>query len=215
MGRGRAAAASGQTGGGQRASRVWAYGGGPEQIRYSPLKQIDRGNVRQLQVAWTYDTGETGAMQTQPVVAGGVLFGVTPGHRIFALDAATGKQLWIFDAGIKVTGPNRGVMYWASGAERRVFAAVDSYVYALNPATGKPIPSFGAGGRIDLRENLGREPASQTIRLTSPGAIYKDLMILGGRVGEGLPTSPGDVRAYDVRTGAQETKRTREPLQKQ
>jgi quinoprotein glucose dehydrogenase len=83
-----------------------------------------------------------------------------------------------------------------------VFAAVDNFVYALDPSTGRPIETFGSGGRIDLRENLGREPSTQGVRLTSPGAIYKDLMIVGGRVGEGLPTSPGDVRAYDVRTGA-------------
>ena len=70
------------------------------------------------------------------------------------------------------------------------------------PRPAKPVESFGTGGRIDLRENLGRDPATQGVRLTSPGAIYRDLMIVGGRVGEGLPTSPGDVRAYDVRTGA-------------
>jgi quinoprotein glucose dehydrogenase len=93
-------------------------------------------------------------------------------------------------------------MYWSSGNEQRVFAAVDNFIYALDPATGKPIDGFGNGGRIDLRENLGRDPQLQNVRLTSPGAIYQDLMIVGGRLGESLPTSPGDVRAYDVRTGA-------------
>ena len=181
---------------------VWGYGGGPEQIRYSPLKQIDRTNVKQLQLSWTYDTGENGAMQTQPLVVGDVLFGYTPSQKMFAVNAATGTHLWTFDSGIKSTGPNRGVMYWSSGSERRVFAAVDNFVYALDPATGKPVESFGAGGRIDLRENLGRDASTQGVRLTSPGAIYRDLMIVGGRVGEGLPTSPGDVRAYNVRTGA-------------
>ena len=117
---------------------VWGYGGGPEQIRYSPLKQINRANVKQLELAWTYDTGETGAMQTQPLVVGDVLFGYTPSHKTFALDAATGAHLWTFDSGIKSTGPNRGLMYWSSGGERRVFAAVDNFVYALDPATGKP-----------------------------------------------------------------------------
>ena len=87
----------------QRASSGFRYGGGPQQNRYSPLKQIDRSNVKQLEVAWTYDTGEPGAMQTQPVVVDGVLYGYTPTHKAFALDAATGS------------GPNRGVMYWASG----------------------------------------------------------------------------------------------------
>ena len=180
---------------------VWGYGGGPEQIRYSPLKQINRTNVKQLALAWTYDTGETGALQTQPLVVGDVLFGYTPSQKVFAVNAATGAHLWTFDGGIKSTGPNRGLMYWRSGADRRVFAALDNFVYALDPATGKAVESFGTAGRIDLRENLGRDPATQGVRLTSPGAIYRDLMIVGGRVGEGLPTSPGNVRAYDVRTG--------------
>jgi quinoprotein glucose dehydrogenase len=83
-----------------------------------------------------------------------------------------------------------------------VFAAVDNFIYALDAATGKPIATFGTDGRIDLRDNLGRDPKLQGVRLTTPGVIFRDLMIVGGRVGEALPTSPGDIRAYDVRTGA-------------
>jgi quinoprotein glucose dehydrogenase len=180
----------------------WTYGGGPEQRRYSALTLINTSNVRQLQVAWTYDTGEPGAMQTQPVVIGDVLYGYTPTHKTFAVSAATGAPLWRFDPGIIGSGPNRGVMYWSDGNDRRVFAAVDNFIYALDAATGKPIATFGTGGRIDLRDNLGRDPQTQGVRLTTPGVIYRDLMIVGGRVGEALPTSPGDIRAYDVRTGA-------------
>jgi quinoprotein glucose dehydrogenase len=180
----------------------WTYGGGPAQIRYSPLTQIDRANVRELQVAWTYDTGEAGALQTQPVVVDGVLYGYTPTHKTFAIEADTGAPLWTFDSGIRGSGANRGVMYWAADGDRRIFAAVDNFVYALDAATGRPIAGFGGAGRIDLREHLDRDPATQNVRLTSPGVIYQDLMILGGRVGEGLPTSPGHIRAYDVRTGA-------------
>jgi quinoprotein glucose dehydrogenase len=113
-----------------------------------------------------------------------------------------GKQLWLFDSGVAGTGANRGLMYWADGESARIFTAVDNFVYALDAGTGKPIVGFGKDGRIDLRENLGREPATQSVRLTSPGVIYRDLMILGGRVSETLPASPGHVRAYDVRTGA-------------
>ena len=179
----------------------WDYGGGPEQRRYSPLRQINRSNVKQLEVAWTYDTGEPGAMQTQPVIVGDVLYGYTPTHKTFALDAANGTPLWTFEPGVRGSGPNRGVMYWADGNDRRVFAAVDNFIYALDAANGKPIDTFGKGGRIDLRENLARDPESQGVRLTTPGVVFRDLMIVGGRVGESLPTSPGDVRAYDVRTG--------------
>jgi quinoprotein glucose dehydrogenase len=182
--------------------RVWSYGGGPEQIRYSPLKQIDRSNVARLELAWTYDTGEPGALQTQPMVVGDVLYGYTVTHKTFAVNAGTGAHLWTFDPGIKGNGANRGFMYWATGRDRRVFAMVDNFIYAIDAATGKAVDTFGKNGRIDLRENLGREPSTQGVRLTTPGVIYKDVMIVGGRVGEGLPTSPGDVRAYDVRTGA-------------
>ena len=179
-----------------------AYGGGPDSIRYSSLTQINRSNVGQLEVAWTYDCEEgPGGTQTQPLVAGGVLYALTPQHKLVALDAATGKPLWRFDSGIIGRGPNRGVSYWTEGDERRVFTAITHFVYALDPATGKPIPSFGVNGRIDLREGLGRDPAKQSLILTTPGVIFKNLLIVGGRVSEGLPATPGDIRAYDVRTG--------------
>src|SRR5579885_3353774 len=127
------------------AGRDWpAYGGGPEGIRYSALTQINRSNVRQLAVAWTYDTMEEGsASETQPIVIGGVLYGVTPTHKVIALDAANGTLLWKFDSGMTGRGPNRGVAYWASWSDRRIFAAVRSYVYALDAKTGMPIRSFG------------------------------------------------------------------------
>ena len=108
----------------------------------------------------------------------------------------------MFDSGITGRGPNRGVDVldrWRTG---RIFTGQDTYVYALDAATGKPIPEFGTGGRIDLREGLGRDPEAQSVLLTTPGVIYQDLMIIGGRVSESLPASPGDIRAYDVRTGA-------------
>ncbi len=181
----------------------WAsYGGSPEGIRYSSLTQIDRTNVGKLEVAWTFDAGEgPGGTQTQPLVAGGLLFAVTPRHNVVALDAATGKQVWRFESGVTGRGANRGVAYWSAGDDRRVFAGVQHWVYALNAATGKPIAGFGAQGRIDLREGLGRDPAKQSVLLTTPGVVYRDLLIVGGRTSEGLPATPGDIRAYDVRTG--------------
>jgi len=179
-----------------------AYGGGPEQIRYSSLALINRANVGRLQVAWTYDSGETGGLQTNPIVAGGVLFTTTPKHRVVALDAATGAVRWTFDSGIEGRGPNRGVTYWSAGDEARIFTGQGSFVYALDAGTGKPAAGFGRDGRVDLREGLGRDPSTQSVLLTTPGVVYKDLLIVGGRVSEGLPASPGDVRAYDVRSGA-------------
>jgi quinoprotein glucose dehydrogenase len=186
----------------QQPYRTWsAYGGDVEQLRYSSLRQITRANVSRLQVAWTYDTHETGGLQTQPIVVDGVLYAYTPTHKTIALDAATGRLLWTFDSGIAGRGPNRGLMFWSSGRERRVFAAVDNFLYALDAKTGVVIPAFGQQGRIDLRLDLGRPVEGQSVRLTSPGVVYKNLVIVGGRVSEGLPASPGDVRAYDARSG--------------
>ena len=179
-----------------------AYGGGPTGIRYSDLKQINRGNVKQLTVAWSYDTADSaGDPQTQPLFVDGVLYGITPRHKAIAIDGTTGKLLWTFDSGIPGRGPNRSLVYWSDGKTPRIFAAVQSFIYALDARTGKTIPAFGAGGHIDLREGLGRDPEKQSIVLTSPGVIYKDLLIVGGRTPEALPAPTGDIRAFDVHTG--------------
>jgi quinoprotein glucose dehydrogenase len=184
-------------------SHDWpAYGGELENNHYSSLAQINRDNVKRLEVAWSFDTKEEGGLQTNPIVVAGVLYGLTPTQKVFALDAATGELLWRFDSGIKGTQPDRGLAYWTDGKVRRILAGVMNFVYALDASSGKPISSFGTQGRIDLRENLGREPAAeQSIYLTSPGVVYQDLLIVGGRNPETLPAPPGDVRAYDVRTG--------------
>ncbi len=178
------------------------YGGTAENNHYSSLKQINRNNVRQLAIAWSFDTQEPGGLQTSPIVVDGVLYGLTPTQKVFALNAATGKLLWKFDSGVQGTQPDRGLAYWGSGGDKRILVGVMNFVYALDAVTGAPIPSFGEQGRIDLRENLGRSPAAaQSIYMTSPGVVYKDLLIVGGRNPETLPAPPGDVRAYDVRTG--------------
>jgi quinoprotein glucose dehydrogenase len=178
------------------------YGGAPENNHYSSLTQINRGNVGKLAIAWSFDTQEEGGLQTSPLIIDGVLFGLTPTQKVFAVDAASGKLLWKFDSDIRGTQPDRGLAYWASGKDRRILVGVMNFVYALDAVTGKPIATFGDSGRIDLRENLGREPAStQSVYMTSPGVVYKDILIVGGRNPETLPAPPGDIRAYDVRSG--------------
>jgi quinoprotein glucose dehydrogenase len=181
----------------------WAsYNGSPAQTHYSALTQINRSNVGRLAVAWRFDPGETGGMLTNPLIVAGTLYAVTPTQKIVALDAATGKLLWKFDSGIQGQQPNRGVSYWATGRDKRILAGVMNYLYALDARTGKPIDSFGVHGRVDLREGLGRLPVeAQSIALTTPGVVYKDLIIVGGREPETLPSPPGDIRAFDVRTG--------------
>jgi quinoprotein glucose dehydrogenase len=179
------------------------YGGNAEDNHYSPLAQINRSNVGKLEVAWTYDSGEPGGMETSPIIVGNVIYTYTPSKTVVALDGATGKVLWKFDSGLPGGQAVRGVTYWTDGKESRIFAGILSYVYALDAETGQPVKSFGKDGHIDLREGLGREPAeAQSVFLSSPGVIYKDLLITGGRNPEGLPAPPGDIRAYDVHTGA-------------
>jgi quinoprotein glucose dehydrogenase len=210
-----------------RATEWRFYGGDRGGMRYSPLRQIDRRNVGRLQRAWVYHTGELelglktapfqASFSTTPLVVGGVMYLTTPSSRVIALDAETGRELWKFDsqAGHSVRGFNshRGVAYWEGRAavgkslDRRIlFGTVDGKLYALNAETGKPYPDFGGGGFVDLRAGGAGAWANDPVwgaRVTSPPAIYGDLVI----VGWGLPESPskgpvGDVRAYNVRTGA-------------
>ena len=183
-------------------SRDWpAYGGAPENTHYSSLAQINRANVKELKVAWSFDTGEQGGLETSPIVVDGVLYGITPTQKVFALDAASGKLLWKFDSGIKGTQPDRGLAYWSSEKGKRILVGVMNFLYALDASSGKPIATFGNEGRIDLRGDLGRNPERQSVALTSPGTVYKNLIIVGGRNPETLPAAPGDVRAYEVRSG--------------
>ncbi|HEX7895832.1 MAG TPA: PQQ-binding-like beta-propeller repeat protein, partial [Terriglobales bacterium] len=129
------------------------------------------------------------------------LYGISPTQKIFALDAATGVVKWKFDSGVVGTQPDRGLAYWNDGSDRRIIVGVMNLVYELNAEDGKPIENFGEHGHIDLRENLGVDPATASIVLTSPAIVYKDVFIVGGREPETLPCPPGDIRAYDVRTG--------------
>ncbi len=177
------------------------YGGQSSSNHYSALSQIDRDNVTRLRVAWKCDTGERGILQTSPIMVGRILYAYTPTQKVIALDAASGRLLWKFDSGIQGTAPARGLSYWSDGKQSRLFAGVMNFLYALDPATGKPVLTFGENGRVDLRKGLGRPYRLQDIALTSPGLIYKDLIIVGGRVPETHPAPPGDVRAFDVRTG--------------
>ena len=178
-----------------------AYNGGVDGDHYSPLQQINRHNVDRLRVAWQFDTGEKGQIQTNPLIVGRTLYAFTPSQKVIALDAATGTLKWKFESGVNGTQPARGFAYWTDGSESRLFAGIMNFLYCLDPATGKPIPSFGEVGRIDLRKGLGRNFETQSIALTSPGVIYKDLIIVGGRNPETHPAPPGYIRAYDVHTG--------------
>ena len=182
----------------------WRQHGGENNIRYSPLTQVNKSNVTQLRVAWTYESGDHfkgSEMQSNPVVVGGVLYATTPTLKVIALDAATGKQLWKFDPSNGApAGPrfrHRGVVVHGD----RVFVTYRNWLYALHAASGVPVGTFGTDGRVDLREGLGRPADKLTVTASTPGVVFEDLLIMGSTVPETLPSAPGDIRAFDIHTG--------------
>jgi len=194
-----------------------AYAGGKEGNRYSSNEQITLKNVCQLKVAWTYSTGDKDSAnrsqdQCNPIMVDGILYGASPKLKLFALNAATGEQKWLFDPASLDTSKKsdpmayykicRGVVYWEdkNGNNKRIFYSVGSKTYAIDADKGEPIKDFGKGGYIDLTENLGRKVSSY-VSGTTPGVIYKDLLITGARVDESEDAAPGHIRAYDVMTG--------------
>ena len=189
-----------------------AYNGGLDGDHYSRLTQITRSNVHLLQQAWIYDTGQKGGIQTNPLMIGRTLYAYTPKDEVIALDAATGKLKWKFDSGIVAGQPARGLAYWNDGEHGRIYAGVMNFLYCLDADTGNLITAFGEKGHVDLRQGLGipapnTAPAAKSdfsalsVALTSPGIIYKDLIIVGGRNPEAHPSPPGYIQAFDLRTG--------------
>jgi len=186
---------------GQSTTGWTVYNGGLDGDHYSKLAQINRGNVKELKQAWTFDTGEKGGIQTNPLIVGRVLYAFTPTQKVVALDAATGTLKWEFDSGVGGNQPARGLSWWTDGQESRLFTGIMNFLYCLDPETGKPIASFGENGRVDLRKELRGNYEEQSVVLTTPGVVYKDMIIVGGRNPETHPAPPGDIRAFDVRTG--------------
>lgn len=194
------------------------YKGSDEGLNYSSLDQVDTNNVKQLQLAWEYhagdaDTANSSQIQCNPVIIDGILYGTTPQMKLFAVDAATGKEKWKFNPLDSIQGDkkmffaqnnSRGVVYWSDGAEdKRIYYTAGSYLYSINTITGQTIKNFGDSGKLDLHEGLGRDVKKLFVTATSPGIVYKDLLIMGTRVHEGSQAAPGHVRAYDIRTGKQ------------
>lgn len=191
------------------------YGGSKDNIRYSSLTQIDTNNVVQLTKAWDFKTGDIDQftqIQVNPIVVENVLYGVSPKLKLFALDAFTGQSKWIFDPfkiseqGVKGVGyfsmnVCRGVTYYSDKKSKMIFYAVGANLFCIDAISGKPVQSFGVNGKLDLHNDLDRDVADLYIAMTSPGIIYKDLIIIGSRVNESAMAAPGYIRAYDVYTG--------------
>lgn len=189
-----------------------AYGGDRGGSRFSLLDQINTSNVGELEVAWVHHTGDMrddrrGTIEANPIIVDGVMYLTTPALKVIALDAATGERIWTHDpyTDTQARGVNRGVTYWESsdGQDRRILftAGWTTRLYALDASTGDLIEDFGMNGSVDISEGIAR-PGDGPVTATTPGTIYEDLLILGTRVGEGPRTAaPGDVCAYDVRSG--------------
>jgi quinoprotein glucose dehydrogenase len=185
------------------------YRGDEGSNAYSQLNQINTGNVNQLKVAWTYRTGdiaESFNLECNPIIINDILYGVSPKLKTFALDAKTGKQLWVFDPFGKNStdgGTCRGLTFWGNKDEQRIFVFVYNKLFALDARTGKQIMNFGDSGYVDLNKDLRSDSLEhyEDVQNSSPAIIYEDLIITGSSVGEDYESSPGHIRAYDVRTG--------------
>ena len=178
--------------------------GNAESNCYSSLDQINVESVKDLKVAWTFHTGDSGeAIQCNPIVKDGIMYVTSPALKVIALNAATGSMLWKFDPfeGGKAVDVNRGVTYWQKGKDKRILFTAGYQLFALNAETGEIIGSFGDKGKVDLRRGLDRIPSKLFVTVTSPGIIFEDLLILGSRVSEGEGAAPGHVRAFNVITG--------------
>ncbi len=184
------------------------YNGGPDRNHFSALTQISEANLNQLEKVWEYSSGgvDTIRNQTQiqcnPIIVDGILYGVSAGSQAFAVNAATGIEIWKTNFADKTFSmTSRGVTYYASGNEKRIFFGFGHLLYSLDAATGKPIASFGTDGKINLMEGLERPGADEYVVYNTPGLIFKNLLITGHRVSEGPTARMGDIRAFDVATG--------------
>lgn len=186
--------------------RSWNdYGGSADSAQYSSLAQINRSNVGRLRIAWKYPTGDGRKYFFNPLVADGRIYVLARNNSIVALDAGTGREIWRHPAarGTRVM-TNRGINYWESvdRSGRRLLYASDHFLRAIDARTGHTISSFGKGGGVDLKQGLDRDPSTiELVQSTTPGRIFGDLLILGSATNQGYGSAPGDIRAFDVRTG--------------
>jgi quinoprotein glucose dehydrogenase len=185
---------------------AWSdYGGGSDSSQYSALREINRTNVSQLKIAWVFPTGDENRYLFNPIQMHGLTYILAENNSIVALDAETGKEIWVHK-----TDPqtdiitNRGINYWESidGRDRRLLFSSNHFLQSIDAKTGKAILTFGKNGRVDLKEGLGRDPRTLTlVQSTTPGRVFEDLLILGSATNQGYGSAPGDIRAFDVRTG--------------
>ncbi len=184
-------------------------GGTADGIQYSSLDEINKSTVKNLVKVWEFKSNDADTIknrsqiQCNPIIVDNVLYATTASLKAFAIDAATGKEIWRFEPGEKNSGlgVNRGVTYWSEGDDKRILYSFGENLYALNASDGKPVPGFGSNGKVSLKEGLGERAATLMVLSNTPGVIYKNLIIMGSRVHEGPVAAPGYIRAFDVKTG--------------
>jgi len=193
-----------------QAGRDWpVYLGNHFSNHYSSLKEITTENVRHLKIAWVYRTGDDvsdnrSQIQCNPLIIDGVLYGTSPGLKLFALNAATGVRLWEFDPDPEnhySKNVNRGVSYWREGRDKRILFSSGSDLFAINADDGKPVHAFGKAGKVSLNEGLGERARDRYVVATTPGIVFQDLLIIGSRVSEEEGAAPGYIRAFHIKTG--------------
>nr|WP_228102021.1 PQQ-binding-like beta-propeller repeat protein [Dyadobacter subterraneus] len=183
------------------------YNGNGDRNHFSVLTQIDKENVTQLKIAWTYHSGGADTvrnrtqMQCNPIVINGMLYGVSAETQAFAIDAETGKEIWKTKISDNGGTTSRGVTFWENKEDKRIFFGAGKWLYALNADTGELIANFGEQGRINLKEGVERPGADDYILSNTPNTIFKNLIITGTRVSESETALLGDIRAFDVVTG--------------
>lgn len=179
-----------------------SYLGGPERNHYTRLNQIHPQNLGQLEVLWTYTVPDEGQMQMNPIIIDSILYGISADMRVVALNAATGNEIWTFqDTATATHSANRGVSYWSKADDKRVFFVSGSYLYALDAQKGEVIKNFGIEGKVDLHIGLPDAAKNKFVTSTTPGTIYKDLIIMPTRVAEDESAAPGDIVAYNTISG--------------
>jgi len=187
---------------------TWSsYLGDPGRSHYSTLSQITPENVKNLKLAWTYDAPDFGQMQMNPIIVDSMLYGVSAALRAFALNAATGEEIWRFGDSLQEAGASsRGVSYWEKDDDRRILYVAGPNLYALNALTGQPITSFGDDGSIDLRSGMPKSAQDKFVGSNTPGTVFEDQIIMPLRLSESAGAAPGDLMSFNVLTGELEWK---------